>query len=445
MIANHLSFLLEPYTYQYFNTVFTNGPNEPLLYDLTTHTTDLTEAKTLAFLDDAAKSGRPWFMMVAPLSPHVELLGTNNQAKPNVSYGPGILNPPVPQPKYANAFPGAKVPRTPNFNPSFPSGGGWIRNLPQQDDANVASNDDLYRNRLQVLAGVDDMIGNFVSALEDKGILDNTYIVYSADNGYHIGQHRLQPGKKCAVETDINIPLLIRGPDVPRNVVTSISSSHTDLAPTFFKMMGILPRKDFDGGAIPYTIAEINARKGKSEHVQVEFWGTQTGGEGKYGSSVPPSNNTYKAMRLFGEGYSVFYSVWCGGVHELYDMVQDPYQLTNIYTPPNATSNPFTNAPPTLSIASRPQKPVQDRLDALLLVLKSCAGSTCHRPWSVFHPQGNVNSLLDALDTRYDDFYAGQPKVKFEWCDLGLIPEAEGVMGGNVFGGGTFVTSAATG
>ena len=259
--------------------------------------------------------------MLAPLSPHMELLGNNNQALPNVSYGPGILHPPVPQPQYANAFSDAIVPRTPNFNPDFPTGAGWIRQLPQQNQTIVDSNDALYRNRLQVLAGVDDMIGNLYSDLESKGLLNNTYIIYSTDNGYHIGQHRLQPGKKCAVETDINIPLLIRGPDVPQGVVSNISSSHTDLAPTFFKMMGIPPRMDFDGEAIPYTKEDIDAGTGKNEHVQVEFWGTQTGGEGKYGASVAPANNTYKAMRVFGEGYSVFYSVWCDGEHELYDML----------------------------------------------------------------------------------------------------------------------------
>lgn len=330
------SFLLEPYTYQYYNTVFTNGPNE-LLYDLNTHTTDLTQAKALNFLDEANNSTRPFFMMLAPLAPHVELLGTNNKALPNVSYGPGILHPPVPQPQYANAFPDAIVPRTPNFNPSFPSGASWIRELPQQNQTIVESNDALYRSRLQVLAGVDDMIDNLVSALEEKGILDNTYIVFTTDNGYHIGQHRLQPGKKCSVETDINIPLLIRGPNVPQGVVTNISSSHTDLAPTFFKMMGIPPRAEFDGGAIPITQAEIDARSGKAEHVQVEFWGTQSGSEGAYGTSAPPVNNTYKAMRVFGANYSVFYSVWCTGDHEIYvsstDITLSTTQLSAINLP----------------------------------------------------------------------------------------------------------------
>ena len=76
-----------------------------------------------------------------------------------------------------------------------------------------------------------------MTRLADYGILDNTYIIYSTDNGYHISQHRLNPGKECGFEEDINIPLIVRGPGVPvgeANVVTA----HTDLAPTILKIAG---------------------------------------------------------------------------------------------------------------------------------------------------------------------------------------------------------------
>jgi arylsulfatase A-like enzyme len=280
----------------------------------------LTTSKALSFLSTAVNSPNPFFLMVAPLAPHVELLGQNNQAKPNVSYGPGILHNPVPQPQYASSFPNATVPRTPNFNPDTPSGASWVRTLPQQNSTVVASNDLLYRNRLQVLAGIDDMVGTLVSALESYNILDDTYIVFTADNGYHIGQHRLQPGKKCGYETDVNIPLFIRGPGVPAGLTSQISSSHTDLAPTFFHMLGVPLRSDFDGAPIPLTKLEMDAEQnsGRSEHVNVEFWGTPSGTEGRFPSLNAPGNNTYKAIRLFGDGYNLFYSVWCDGSHEVY-------------------------------------------------------------------------------------------------------------------------------
>ncbi len=48
--------------------------------------------------------------------------------------------------------------------------------------------------------------------------------------GFHIGQHRLTAGKLCPYEEDINIPLLIRGPDVAKGVTSEIINSHTDMA-----------------------------------------------------------------------------------------------------------------------------------------------------------------------------------------------------------------------
>jgi N-acetylglucosamine-6-sulfatase len=94
------------------------------------------------------------------------------------------------------------------------SGASWIKNLEQQTQEVVDANNEYYRARLRVIAGIDDMVADLVSALVKHNIMNNTYIFYTTDNGYHIGQHRLGPGKKCGYETDINIPMVIRGPGV---------------------------------------------------------------------------------------------------------------------------------------------------------------------------------------------------------------------------------------
>lgn len=121
---------------------------------------------------------------------------------------------------------------------------------------------------------MDELVDGIVTRLEEYGVLDNTYIIYSSDNGYHIGQHRLQPGKSCGYEEDINIPLIVRGPGVAKNYTTSIVTTHTDLAPTFFDLLGIPLREDFDGRAIPVTKPGIEiGREKRREHVNVEYWG----------------------------------------------------------------------------------------------------------------------------------------------------------------------------
>lgn len=66
------------------------------------------------------------------------------------------------------------------------------------------------------------------------------------------------------------------------------------------------------------------------------------------------------------------------------------------------------------------------RLDTLILVLKSCKGSVCVKPWESLHPQGNVQSLPDALASRFDTFYTTQQRVRFNRCEAGYIIDSEG-------------------
>lgn len=213
----------------------------------------------------------------------------------------------------------ARTYRTAPLTLHKPSGVNWIRDLPKQNQTNVNFNDHFYRQRLRALQAVDEMVDQLIQRLSNYGILDNTYIIYSADNGYSISQHRRQPGKECGYEEDINVPLIIRGPGVPRNATTEVVTSHTDLVPTIFDMVGLTPHRDFDGVAIPLTKASVEeAEKARHEHVNVEYWGWAMS-EGDYGREVH-WNNTYKSLRLLGNGYNYYYSVWCNNVHELYDL-----------------------------------------------------------------------------------------------------------------------------
>jgi arylsulfatase A-like enzyme len=123
---------------------------------------------------------------------------------------------------------------------------------------------------LRALQGVDELVDSLVTRLEESDQLENTYIIYTSDNGFHIGQHRLPPGKTCGFEEDIRVPLFIRGPGVPQGHVQDAVTTHVDLAPTFFQLAGIPAREDFDGTAIPIT---PNFDAERHEHVTVEYWG----------------------------------------------------------------------------------------------------------------------------------------------------------------------------
>lgn len=122
-----------------------------------------------------------------------------------------------------------------------------------------------------------------VQRLEDAGILDNTYIFYTSDNGYHIGQHRLHPGKECGFEEDIRVPMFIRGPGIPVGEEVDFVTTHIDIAPTIFEIARLNLKEEFDGTPIPLRAREVEeekSSKSRHEHVNVEYWG-KAGFEGE--------------------------------------------------------------------------------------------------------------------------------------------------------------------
>ncbi|KAM5350358.1 hypothetical protein ACJ41O_006863 [Fusarium nematophilum] len=300
-------------------------------------------------------------------------------------------------------------------------GVSWIRQLSQLNESSVSYIDDYYRARLQALQGVDEIVEQVVQQLDDAGLLDDTYIVYTSDNGFHLGQHRLPPGKECGFDEDIRVPLFVRGPGVAAGAVEDAVTTHIDLAPTLLRLAGVELRGDFDGAPIPVVPGLGSARH---EHVAVEYWGIaiaegEIGGFDGKGQIVAP-NNTYKGVRIVHDDYDLYYSAWCSNEHELYDLKTDPGELNNLF--PKGGHDAASD----VTLLGTNVGQVISRLDALMLVLKSCRGESCVRPWKILHPDGDVASLKDALEERFDKFYAQQVKVEFDWCEHGYLVDAEG-------------------
>ena len=314
----------------YLNATYQRNQDPPVSYE-GQYTTDVLAQKALGFLTDAIDADRPFFLGIAPVAPHsnVDAMPLPDDDEDNVTFPdpdqmPSIT-PPIPAERHAHLFPDAMVPRTSNFNPDTPSGASWVRQQPKQNVENVAANDHFYRSRLRALQAVDELVAQVVSQLESAGILDNTYIFYTTDNGYHIGHHRLQPGKECGYEEDVNIPLIIRGPGVPASEESEIVTTHADLVPTILGLAGAAGlRSDVDGVAIPLSKEGLVEAVGtRHEHVTVEYWG-YAAAEGPWGffgtNTTTAINNTYKALRVISKEHNLYYSVWCSGEHELYDL-----------------------------------------------------------------------------------------------------------------------------
>ncbi|KAH7386286.1 alkaline-phosphatase-like protein, partial [Cadophora sp. MPI-SDFR-AT-0126] len=407
---NGTGFLLDYSTYFYHNSEFQEDQTSPVARP--EYSTDVIRDYALGFLDKATNAGGPFFIGVAPIAPHSRLNYRNDT-------GRAYFDAAVPADRHKDLYPHVQVPRGANFNPDMPSGASWVSQLPKLNDSEIEYMDTFYRARLQSLAAVDELVDAVVNRIEALGISDNTYIIYTSDNGYHIAQHRLQPGKTCAYEEDINIPFLIRGPGIPKNKTVDFVTSHTDIAPTLLKLAGIDLRDEFDGIPMPLTVQEMDQAISSPlhDHVALEFWGDGIG-EGDFANEgvggARYKNNTYKALRVIGDDYSLAYTVWCTNEHELYDMMKDPEQMDNLATNIGG------------SLMGHALNQVTARLDALMMVMKSCKSAQCTTPWSTLHPKGDVNTLTDALDPKYDAFYSRQPKVSFTSCEPGYIISAEG-------------------
>jgi hypothetical protein len=152
--------------------------------------TDVLSDQAVRFIKQSA--GNPFVIEIATFAPHA---------------------PYTPAPRDADAQPGVRAPRTPAFNTAPDAAAPkWLSEHRALSEADMAMIDRDFRKRAQAVLAVDMMIGALQAAVAAIGETDNTYFVFSSDNGYHMGEHRLMPGKMTAFDTDIRVPLIVTGP-----------------------------------------------------------------------------------------------------------------------------------------------------------------------------------------------------------------------------------------
>jgi arylsulfatase A-like enzyme len=169
------------------------------------------------------------------------------------------------------------------------------------------------------------MIGALQATLQRTGQANNTVFVFSSDNGYHMGDYSLRPGKQTAFDTDVRVPLIVAGPGIASGITNRAVVENVDLAPTFDDLAGAPAPPQVDGrsiakllhGATPRwrSVALIEhhrpAPKASDPDVQTTNQGT------------PP---TYEAIRTA----KYTYIRYNDGEREFYNRTRDPYQLDNI-------------------------------------------------------------------------------------------------------------------
>jgi arylsulfatase A-like enzyme len=267
--------------------------------------TDVLAAKAVDFINRAeANDAQPFFLTFTPTVPHADM---------------GRNGPTTPAPRHAGMFAGLEAPRTPSFNEADVSDKPPpIRNLPLLSDAQIAALDFEHQTRVESLQALDEGIGQIIDTLAARGELENTYIVFTSDNGYHIGQHRFIGGKFQVYEEDIRVPLIIRGPGVQAGATVDQLAVNIDLAPTMARWGQAAPDRVMDGQSLtPLLGAGAEAVAWRNDFL-VELY-----------RHLPPAQNgdVIKALRTEHEVYVEYQS----GPRELYDLRTDPYQLQNLY------------------------------------------------------------------------------------------------------------------
>ena len=261
------------------------------------HDTDLHAQTAENFIRTARN--RPFFMYLAPNAPH---------------------KPAYYAPRHADLFSSESLPRPSSFNEADVSDKPqWVRNKPLLSSTKIQELTTLNRNRLRALQSVDEMVERLVNALRDTGELSNTYIVFTSDNGVYLGEHRLT-AKGAAYNASPRVPLVIRGPGVPRGVTRSQMVLNNDLAPTFASWAGVNPPNFVDGRSLKPLLTSNPPANWRTAFL-VEH--RRTPEEFAYVRAIP----NYRAIRTARYSY-VEYGT---GEKELYDLDADPTELTNIF------------------------------------------------------------------------------------------------------------------
>jgi N-acetylglucosamine-6-sulfatase len=235
----------------------------------------------------------------------------------------------IPAPRDAQAFPGLRAPRTPAFDAApDPDAAKWLLLHPPLTAADMAMIDRDFRKRAQSVLAVDRLIGALQAAVTAIGQENNTYFVFSSDNGYHMGEHRLMPGKMTAFDEDIRVPLIVTGPGVPAGVVLDQIAANVDLCPTFAELGGATVAANVDGRSLVPLLHGQPVEQWRTVAL-VEHRGPHDDPTDPDAPAVRSGNPTsYEALRAL----NWLYVEYADGEREYHDRLVDPHELRNTYS-----------------------------------------------------------------------------------------------------------------
>lgn len=274
-------------------------------HDPKDYLTDVVSAKAASFIDDSAKASKPFMLEVATFAPHA---------------------PSTPAPRDAGRFPGLKAPRTAAYDkPSTPTP-AWQRKLTPLKPREKQQIDRKFAKRVRSVQAVDAMIGHLESELKARGVADDTYFVFSSDNGFHMGEHRLRPGKQTAYDTDIRVPLAVTGPGVRAGATDTHLAQNTDLNPTFQDLAGLDPPATADGTSLVGLLHGRSPDDWRQSVLVEHHHPPSKKGDPDAAPNDAGNPPTYEALRTA----DALYVEYADGEREYYSTGSDPEELENL-------------------------------------------------------------------------------------------------------------------
>lgn len=263
--------------------------------------TDVQTLTAVDFIRRAVTEQKPFFLWINPIAPHA---------------------PAMPAPRHFGATSSIQVPRKPSFNEADVSDKpDQIATRELMGPGQIAALGARFRRGVASSLAVADMLDSLLATLASTGVLGNTYIFYTSDNGFHWGEHRLGAGKTTAYDEDIRVPLFVRGPGISGGRTVEEIVLNIDIAPTLAALAGVEPPEFVDGRSFAPLLSRSFATPGRwRKGLLVERW--DPAGSPRYFSATG-----YTGLRTL----EYLYVEWDTGEYELYDRFNDPFELENIY------------------------------------------------------------------------------------------------------------------
>jgi len=281
------------------------------------HTTDVLNAKAVDFIQQKRENGKRFCLYLAHKALHPELVQRDD----------GSITDPkaarfLPAKRHENWYVEDAIPKRLNALDDLkgkPALTREIEGLPPLS-RETGTSDETVRDRLRMLAGVDDGVGMIFDALQKSGELDDTTIIFTSDHGYWYGEHGLSVERRLAYEEGLRIPLLVRSSAIPSpGVLIDEMALTIDLAPTVLELAGVQSDTKFDGRSfVPLLRGEAVADWRESFLIE---YNTDTVFPRVYQMG-------YRAIRT--NRWKLIRYKDLEGMDELYDLVEDPYEMNNV-------------------------------------------------------------------------------------------------------------------